>query len=252
MPNSRFSSASRAQLEELENLGSPVDLSVAGVTPRSQDLQIEQTGSVDFASNILELQGGGVGYVAEISITNLLTRPVKLIRVELRAPWIDRPVHWLTAIPIRNRASAHRSSTSLVYRFPENDMTFDYDEVLNHRLLEEGILPGKCSFQGLLLAAGGPLPAELRHGEWRDLCLTVVAADHTEYSTTLQLWTTRLPEELQKPPSYSPERIFKPGELQRNDSTIAPQSADQAIASSAKPDTSAQENDPETKVAPGE
>ena len=36
------------------------------------------------------------------------------------------------------------------------------------------------------------MPDELLHGQWLDMPLTIIGADHAEYSTTIHLWTDRL------------------------------------------------------------
>ena len=44
-------------------------------------------------------------------------------------------------------------------------------------------------------------PSGLRHGQWQDIQLTIIGADHAEYSTSITLWTERL---------YSRMKIVRP------------------------------------------
>jgi hypothetical protein len=59
-------------------------------------------------------------------------------------------------------------------------------------LAEGGCLPIKRPISGLLLASGGLLPPDLKHGQWLDVALALIDSDHNEHIQTIKLWTERL------------------------------------------------------------
>jgi len=120
-------------------------------------------------------------------------RSIDVAHVEFRPPWEDNFFQWLTPDRVMPQGRARRDRGYSVYRFPgENGLEFGYDDVINHHLMERKKLPGQRRLEGLLLAIGGGMPAELRGGQWLDLPLAIIAADHAEYATTLHLCTQRL------------------------------------------------------------
>ena len=75
----------------------------------------------------------------------------------------------------------------------DDGLELAYNEVINHLLLERKKLPGTRRLEGWLLGVGGLMPVGLRHGQVTEMHLTILGASHAEYSTTLSLWTERLP-----------------------------------------------------------
>ena len=59
----------KASLEELAQLGSPVDLSVAVTEVENEKVEIEQVGGIN-ESHLFELQDGRVACMADIAVTN--------------------------------------------------------------------------------------------------------------------------------------------------------------------------------------
>jgi len=190
-----------ASLQELARLGSPVDLCagqpsgpvVADTDRENEKLEIAQVGGIH-DSSIFELPDGRAGCRIVLRITNQTSRAIYTPEVELRASsWEDDFFQWLEPlrIPVRNRRKPDTSYQ--VYRFPgPSGLELQYDQVLNHILLEDqSVAPGR-PFEGFLLAVGGRMPAELRHGQWLDVTLAIVGSDHTEYTQDIRLWTERL------------------------------------------------------------
>ena len=71
-------------------------------------------------------------------------------------------------------------------------MEYPRDLVLNHILLKGCALPPRCPLKGLLLASGGRLPYDLRHGQWLKPTLALIASNHLEYTAQIHVWTERL------------------------------------------------------------
>jgi hypothetical protein len=42
------------------------------------------------------------------------------------------------------------------------------------------------------LGIGSPMPENLRHGDWVEITLAIIAYDHNEYPKTITLWVNRL------------------------------------------------------------
>jgi len=153
-------------------------------------LEIQQVGIHD--SMIFELDSGRAGCILDLRLTNHTSRPM-YVDTELRLPWHDEMLDWLmpAEIPLHFRGKPDRSYRA--YRFPGKlAMEFPCEEVLNQCLIEGGCLPTKRPVRGLLLATGGPLPADLKHGQWLDVALALIDSDHNEYIQTIKLWTERL------------------------------------------------------------
>jgi hypothetical protein len=153
-------------------------------------LEILQVGAIH-DSRIFELDSGRAGYMIDLRLTNHTSRPM-YVDVELRLPWHDEMFDWLMATEIpshfRGKDGSYRA-----YRFPgRHALEFPCEEVLNHRLAEGGCLPIKRPVRGLLLASGGLLPADLKHGQGLDGTLALIDSDHNEYIQTIKLWTERL------------------------------------------------------------
>ncbi|SRR5712692_2784510 len=182
----------RASLLQLARLGSPVDLSVADSGRENEKLEITQVSGIH-DSSIFELPDGRAGYRMALVITNQRSRAIYTPEVELRTSWEDDFFQWLapSCITVKNRKKPDTSYWA--YKFPgPGGLELLYDEVLNHILLEDqGVAPER-PFEGWLLAVGGRMPAELRHGQWLDVTLAIIGSDHTEYTQNICLWTERL------------------------------------------------------------
>lgn len=182
----------RRTLEELKRLGSPVDLSIATKPVEEEKVEILQVGGIH-DSLVFELPDGRIACLADISITNQSSRPIFGIDVQLRTSWCDSRWDWLQPRAINIPRHSKRGSSYLIYQFPgEDGLQWEYDQVINHFLFERRSLPSRRPLEGLLLGIGGLMPADLRHGKWLKLTLSIIECDHTEHSTTIELWTDRL------------------------------------------------------------
>ncbi len=180
-------------LAALKRAGSPVDLSVAPKRDDRETVEIEQQGG-EHDSALFGLADGNVAVRADIVVTNQTSRAIDVIDIELRTPWVGNRWDWLKPERIRLQGRAKREKYSFeVYQFPgKYGLQLPYEDVINHLLLGRRRLPGGCQVKGWLLGIGGGMPAELRHGQWLDLSLTLIGSDHREYATTIRLWTDRL------------------------------------------------------------
>jgi len=182
----------RATLEELARFGSPVDLAAATEPVENHEVEIAQVGGIH-DSTIFELPDGRVACMANIAVTNLTSRTIYAVDVELRASWCDSRWDWLQPQRIHSQGRGKNDYSYLLYRFPGKcAWELEYDLVINHYLLERRRLPSKRPLEGFLLGIGGLMPAELRHGRWLKLSLAIIGADHQEYVTTIDLRTDRL------------------------------------------------------------
>ncbi len=182
----------RALVHELARLGSPVDLSVVNMEVEDEKVEIEQVGGI-LESRLVELEDGRVAYIAYITVTNLTSRTIDVVDVELHPGWEDRLFQWLTPLEVKSHGRAKRENSYFVYQLPgKHGLQLGYREVINHRLLESKKLPGKRLVEGWLVGIGGLMPAGLVHGRLQDVHLTIIGGDHAEYSTTIHLWTERL------------------------------------------------------------
>jgi hypothetical protein len=191
----------RASLQELARLGSPVDLCagqpsgpvVADTDRENEKLEIAQVGCI-YDSSFFELPDGRAGCRIVLLITNQTSRAIHTPEVELRSTfWEDDFFQWLEPLRIPVRNSRKPDTSYQVYRFPgPSGLELEYDQVLNHILLEDQSVAPERPFQGFLLAVGGRMPAGLRHGQFIDATLTIIGSDHTEYPQSICLWTERL------------------------------------------------------------
>src|SRR5271157_93511 len=192
MSKTASSARLKALLHELARSGSPVDLSVADTGVENEKVEIEQVGCIT-VSRLFELEDGRVACMVDIAVTNQTARPVDVVDVELRATWDDSLFQWLTPRPVKPQGGARRDSGYSVYQFPgKHGLQLGYDEVINHVLLERKRLPAKRRLEGWLLGIGGLMPPGPLHGQWLDIHLTIIGADHAEYARTIRLCTERL------------------------------------------------------------
>lgn len=198
-------------LDELARSGSPVDQSVAAPTTPNA-VEIWQVGEIH-SSSVFELDNGQVAYSLNVSIFNKKTRPIDVIACEIRTTWEDGLFRWLAPITRQSRGREKRPHNYEVYRFPGDfGPEFHGEDVLNHHLQEGERLPGREALSGWLLAVGGRIPAQLRHGQWIDADLVITDADRVEHSTKLELWVSRPPR--RPKPAKVRKRIFaKPQEV---------------------------------------
>jgi hypothetical protein len=182
----------KASLQELAELGSPVDLSVAATEVENEKVEIEQVGGI-YDSKIFELEDRRVACMVDITVTNQTTRTIHVVDVELSTTWGDIQWNWLTPREIKFHDRSKRDCGYLAYQFPGKcGLELESDQVINHSLLVDRRLPSKRPLEGWLLGIGGPMPAKLRYGQWLDLRFAIIGADHAEYATTLHLRTERL------------------------------------------------------------
>ncbi len=170
-------------LKELAEQGIPVDVSVADVDIEDKPtpgLEIEQVGW-EYQSRIFELSNGLTGYMLELDITNQTSRTLYPCYVELPLSWEDLRFDWM--LDPREED---------FYSFGKNSLELPSDQVINHVLLSEKGLKPKRPLQGSLLAIGGPMPQNLRHGQWIEPTLTITTSDHAEWSLMTSLWVERL------------------------------------------------------------
>ena len=182
----------KESLEELARFGSPVDLSVAVTAVENEKVEIEQVGGI-YESQLFELADGRVACMAYIAVTNQRARTNDVIDAELRCTLGSQPFSLVTAgaSQVAQPSESRAAATGLI----GSQVAWtgvSAPQVLNHHLLERKKLPGQNRLEGWLLGIGGRMPAGLRHGQWRDMRLTIIGSDHAEYSTTLHLWTDRL------------------------------------------------------------
>lgn len=182
-------------LREFQELGCPVDISVAIEESRLSKLEILQSGCIN-DSKVFELEDGRTGWILDLDIYKHITRPIYVVDVGLTFPWqTDDPLfEWLTPhkITAKNRGDKATSSYD-IYRFPgKSGLDLPAEEVINKALVEQKILQPGPPLRGRLLATGGPMPRHLVHGGWIDVVLVITASDHTEFRNRIRLWTERL------------------------------------------------------------
>lgn len=192
-----------ATLRDLAAVGSTVDLSVAAVLEENVKVEICQVGGVT-ESTVLELPDGRAGYIFDLEIINQTSETIYLSETELRLPWEDPLFDWLpdpketerTISYSRKKPNGRREHVDVVsesYWFAGGaELEYPRELVLNHVLLQQCALPPRRPLKGLLLARGGPLPTNLRHGHWLKPTFALIASNHIEYAVEIQLWTNRL------------------------------------------------------------
>lgn len=170
-----------ALLRKLNQVGSPVDLSVA---EERVELEILQVPSV--FDQIFELENRRAGYVLYVTIVNQTSSSIYCTGIELRLPWPDSYFDWLPD-PQENHRDVHN------YLFPgKGAPMFPRDGVLNHFFLSERcILKPRVPYRGWLLAVGGLMPDHLRDRERVEATLVITTSDDTEYRGKILLCAER-------------------------------------------------------------
>jgi hypothetical protein len=191
-----------ADLRELAASGSTVDCSVARIPEENTEVEICQVGGVH-ESTAFELRDGRTGYIMDLEITNQTSKTIYCSQTELRMQWEDALFDWLpdpketgrtVSCFVRKNGRRERVDfASESYCFSGGtQLEYPRDLVLNHILLKGCALQPSCPLKGLLLAIGGPMPDDLRHGQWLEPTLALTASNHREYTAPIQLWTERL------------------------------------------------------------
>jgi hypothetical protein len=192
-----------ANLRELAAAGSTVDCSVAGGTEENTEVEIYQVGGIH-DSMVFELPHGRTGYILDLGFINQTSKPIYFLpETELWMSWEDSWFSWLpdpketgqtTSYIVRKNGRRERIDVaSESYCFPGGaQLEYPRELVLNHILLKGCSLQPGCPLTGLLLATGGPMPHDVRHGQWLQPTLVLTASDHREYTRQIRLWTDRM------------------------------------------------------------
>ena len=192
-----------AHLRALAAAGSTADCSVARTLEENAEVDICLAGGA-YDSMVFELPDRRVGYIMDLEITNQTSKTIYCSETQLRMSWDDGLFDWLpdpketgrTFSYTRRRRDRFRERVAAAYEsycFPGGaQLEYPRDLVLNHILLKGCALQPGRPLTGLLLATGGPLPDGLRHGQWLNPTLALIASNHREHTAQLQLWTERL------------------------------------------------------------
>jgi hypothetical protein len=180
-------------LRELQELGCPVDVSVATAQSPYSYVAIQQSGCIH-DSKVFELEDGRTGWMVDLEICNLTSRSVYIVQVDLRFPWEDDSIEWLIPHTIKAKNRGDKAASSYeVYRFPgKYGLELPAEDVINNRLLEKKILPARHPISGWLLATGGLMPRNLLNGGWVESRLVLTVSDHTQFCQPIRLWSERL------------------------------------------------------------
>ena len=161
-------------------VGIPVDLSVAEL-----DVEIELVGGVH-ESMVFDMPDGRAGWIIDLLITNQTSRPIPFRGVELRTPWPNSELEWLSDPKEVGRDPFN-------YRFPgKGAPELPREQVINHVLLDRGILKPEYPVEGWLLGIGNPKPEKLLLGGFVEVALAIIGHDHREYAETITLWVDTL------------------------------------------------------------
>jgi hypothetical protein len=191
-----------ANLRALDAAGSRVDCSVAGTSEENTEVEICLVGGIH-DSMVFELPDGRTGYILDSQIINQTSKTICLFDAELRMSWEDPLFAWLPdpketgrteSYFVRKNGRRQRVEVASESYYFGAGIELDYPRelVLNHVLLKGRGLQPRCPLLGLLLATGGPMPHDLRHGQWLEPTLVLIASNHREYTGRIRLWTERL------------------------------------------------------------
>jgi len=164
-----------ALLREMAAMGVHVDVSV--VEP---DVEIVQVGSPS-DSMVFDLPVGRAGCIIEICIVNQTSKPIPVRSVELCPTWQNSEFEWLPD-------PKEMQGDPFNYHFPgKGAPEFPRKQVLNHVLLDRGVLRPGRPVEGWLLAVGNPKPEELLPGGFVDFTLTILGHDHCGHVQMISL-----------------------------------------------------------------
>ncbi len=146
-----------ALAECLIKLGCPLDLS-HGYRDTPAGLKLEQNPSVG-TNLVLDLWGGGSGYVLDMRVISELNLPMRVRDIKLRTDWGAREIS-LLADP------CHIGPEYEYYEFPGESLGFSRDVVVNNFLSGKAVLKPHDRIEGLLLAVDEkPIPDDYpEHG----------------------------------------------------------------------------------------
>jgi hypothetical protein len=203
MRNAQDNAKLAADLRELAAAGCTVDCSVAEGPKQKVGVEIYLVGGI-YDSMIFELPDRRTGYILDVEIVNQTSKVIYCSETELRMQWEDTMFGWLpdpketkrTFSYFRRKRNGSKERVEVANEsycfFGGTHLEYDRDLVLNHVLLKGCSLQPGCPLAGLLLATGGPMPHDLRHGQWLEPTLVLTASNHREYSAQIQLWTDRM------------------------------------------------------------
>ena len=178
------------------------------------DVEIEQVGAL-IDNMIFDLTDGRCGWIIQLLIINQTSRPILFRDVALRPTWQNLDFEWL-------RDPKEIGRDPLNYNFPGiGAPEFPRAQVINHVVLDHGILKPECPMEGFLLGVGNPKPANLLLGAPIEVELAIIAYDHSEYEERLRLWV----DPVMKRQPNSPRRRFF-GSLYADEQTQSPRSPD--------------------------
>ena len=187
-------------LKELAEAGCPVDTSVADMEDQQVDVEINQVGE----SLMLQQPYGGTSYILDLEFINQTSKTIYCSEIELRMRREDTFFEWLPdpkenprklSYFRRNRKGERElveaESDSYCF-FGGSQLEYPHEEVLNHILLKRRILAPGRPLRGLLLARGGAMPNEARHGQWVEPTLSFISSKHVEYTATILMRIDRM------------------------------------------------------------
>ncbi len=169
-----------------------VDIEIENPVDSMLGLEVQPINGA-YDTNIFELEDGRAGYKLDLVITNQTPKTIYSVDVQIRTPWQEEFLEWLTPSQIELKFRKRPDSVYKAYRFPGKlGLEFPPEMVMNHDLLEGGKLLPRRPLHGLLLATGGLMPTHLQHGQWQEVTLAIIGSDHREYTQKITLWTERM------------------------------------------------------------
>jgi hypothetical protein len=110
-----------------------------------------------------------------------MTIPIPFRDVELRPPWPNSEFEWLPDPKEVGRDPFN-------YNFPgKGAPELPREQVINHVLLDCGILKPGCPVEGWLLGIANPKPEKLLLGGSVEVTLAIIGYDHSEYEERISL-----------------------------------------------------------------
>ena len=187
-------------LKELAEAGCPVDISVADMEDQPCDVEINQIGE----SLLLEQPYGGTSYILDLEFINQTSKTIycsemalRMLREDIFFEWLPDPKENPRKLSYfrRNRKGERElveaESDSYCF-FGGSQLEYPHEEVLNHILLKRRILAPGRPLRGLLLARGGAMPNEARHGQWVEPTLCFISSKHVEYTASVLMRIDRM------------------------------------------------------------